>query len=303
MLTIINNNTDPRFNLAVEEYVLKHLNLDEDILLVWQNSKSVIISRYQNPFLELNGEFINNNNIPVIRKDTDGEAIFHDLGCINYAFVTKREVKNTNRNNTLLDPVVSVLRSLGINVNIKKSNIYIGKDKVTLNSQSKYKNKTIHHGILFIDTNFTTMNKVHKKSITDLVNIKKHFKQLMTVSMFRLTLLNELLGGEVTSKIYKLDEFDLEKINELVKTKYGNWEWNYGESAEFLVKKEYENRMLITLIIKKGIIKDLSIDSFGNTIKLEKALINIRFNELALKSVLNEFKEINPDEMIKLLMY
>ena len=303
MLTIINNNTDPRFNLAVEEYVLKYLNLDEDILLVWQNSECVIIGRHQNPFLELNGSFIKTKNIPVVRRNSEGKAIFHDLGCVNYAFVTKKEIKNTNKNNTLLDPIVLVLRSLGINVHIKKANLYIGKDKVSLNSQSKYRSKTIHHGILYIDTDFTVMNTVHKNMKTDLVNIKKYFKQLMTVAMFRVTLLNELLGGEVTSKIYKLDDFDLDKIKELVKTKYGNWEWNYGESPEFLVKKEYENRMLITLIVKKGIIEDIFIDSFENTIKLEKALINVRFNVDDLTSVLREFKDINTDKMIHLLLY
>ena len=160
-----------------------------------------------------------------------------------------------------------------------------------------------HHGILFIDTDFEMMNNVHVKLKTDLVNMKKLFRELTTVSMFRVMLLNELLGDEVSSKIYTLDAYDLDKINLLVEKKYNNWDWNYGKSPEFLVKKEYESRMLITLIVKNGFIKDITIDSFENTMKLEKALLNTKFNENELNKVLTEFREINKDKMINLLMY
>ncbi len=304
MLTIINNNTDPRFNLALEEYVLKYLNIDEDFLLVWQNSQSVIIGRNQNPFVVLNGSFIKDNNIPVIRKSTDGTAVFHDLGCINFAFVTKTDPDNTRKFKEFLEPVLKMLQKMGLNASVKKrNNIYIGKSKISLNYQNKYKNKIFHHGILFIDTDFEMMNNVHSNLKTELVNMKKLFRELTTVSVFRLMLLNELLGNEVSSKVYTLDEYDLDKINLLIKKKYGNWDWNYGQSPEFLVKKEYENRMLITLIISYGVIKDITIDSFENTMKLEKALLNTKFNEKELKKVLLNFKEVNSDKMIELLMY
>ena len=47
MITIINKSKDPRFNLALEEYVLKYLPIKEDIVMLWQNEPSIIIGRNQ----------------------------------------------------------------------------------------------------------------------------------------------------------------------------------------------------------------------------------------------------------------
>ncbi len=304
MLTIINNNTNPRFNLAVEEYVLKFLNIDEDFILIWQNSKCVIIGRNQNPFKVINGSFVRKNKIPVIRRTTKGTSIYHDLGSINFAFVTKSSKVKPDNHKYFLEPIVNVLQGMGIAANIKnKNNIYVGKDKISLNYQTTHRNKTIHHGILFIDSDMIFMDLVHTHIKTDLVNLKKYFKQQMTVSMFRVLLLHDLFDGEVGNKVYSLDKLDKKRINQLMNEKYNNWDWNYGEANEFLIKSEYENRMLITLIIRKGVIKDITIDSFENTIKLEKALLNTKLNEDELIKALKNIREINTKKMIKLLMY
>lgn len=304
MLTIINNNTDPRFNLAVEEYVLKYLNLDEDFVLIWQNSKCVIIGRNQNPFKELDGYFLMKNNIPVIRRTTDGSSIYHDLGNINFAFVTKNHKNKTDNCKFFLNPIVDILHDVGIKATIRnKNNLYIGKDKISINYQNTYKDKLIHHGILFFDSNLQNFNLIQHIEKVKLVNIKKYFQQQMTVSMFKVLFLHQLFEGKVGNKVYNLDESDLNKINQLVNKKYNNWNWNYGESSEFLIKREYENRMLFTLIIKNGIINEITIDSFENTIKLEKKLLNVRYDEDELRKVLKPFREISIDRMIKTLLY
>ncbi len=304
MLTIINENTDPRFNLAVEEYVLKYLNIAEDFLLIWQNSKCVIIGKDQNPFEEINGSFVNKNHIPVIRRTTDREAIYHDLGTINYAIVSNYSEEKEDPK-VFLDPVVNVLQAIGVNAHIKnKACLFVGKDKISINYQNTFKDKIIHHGILFVETNLNYFKLVQNKKTIDLVNLKKHFKQPMTVSMFKVLFLHELLEGEVSKNVYTLDKIDLKRINQLMDKKYNNWDWNYGESKEFLIKKEFEKRMLITLIIKRGFIKDVTVDSFEeNTIRLEKALINMRFDEKSIKKSLISFPDIDADKFIDKLLY
>ena len=43
MLCIYNTCTDPYFNLASEEYLLK--NFDEDIFMLWRNDTAVIVGK------------------------------------------------------------------------------------------------------------------------------------------------------------------------------------------------------------------------------------------------------------------
>jgi len=304
MLTIINTNTNPRYNLAVEEYVFKFLNLDDDFLLIWQNSKCVIIGKNQNPFTEINGSFTYKNNIPIIRRSTNEGAIYHDSGNINFAFVTTNPELIEGDYRYFLEPVVKVLQGMGLNAILKnKKDLYVGKDKVALNYQNTYKSKTIHHGILYVNQKLHYNKLIGIKKTSGLVNIKKHFKQEMTVSMFRVLFLHELLEGEVGNKVYELDNLDFKKINQLMDSKYDNWDWNYGETEEFLIIKEYDNRMIVTLIIKRGFIIDVTVDSFENTLKIENALRNIQFTEVELEKALSEFESIDTEKMIETLMY
>jgi len=72
MKTILNDSKNPRFNLALEEYVLKYLSHDEDFVLLWQNENSVIIGRNQNTVEEINPEAVKNHNVNVVRRITGG---------------------------------------------------------------------------------------------------------------------------------------------------------------------------------------------------------------------------------------
>ena len=88
MICIVDGTTDPCWNLAAEEYLLT--GLDEPVFRLWRNAPSVIIGRYQNALAEINTEYIQTHNIPVVRRLTGGGAVFHDLGNINYTFIDKR---------------------------------------------------------------------------------------------------------------------------------------------------------------------------------------------------------------------
>ena len=121
MLTIINNETNALYNLALEEYVLKHLNIEEDILLIWQNRESVVIGRDQNPFRDLNYPYTHHNKLPIYRRQTSGETVYHDTGVINYSFIVKNLVEN--RNNHLL--MIGKTSLIG-----KESDLIILKEKI-----------------------------------------------------------------------------------------------------------------------------------------------------------------------------
>lgn len=64
--------TDPAFNLAAEEYLLK--NADEDCFMLWRNHKAIIVGRNQNTLSEINPDFVDRHGIRVVRRITGGGA-------------------------------------------------------------------------------------------------------------------------------------------------------------------------------------------------------------------------------------
>ncbi|MGV2806176.1 lipoate--protein ligase, partial [Clostridium perfringens] len=67
---------DPSINLAIEEYALKHLSMDESYLLFYINKPSIIIGKRQNTIEEINQEYVRDNNIQVVRRLSGGGAVY-----------------------------------------------------------------------------------------------------------------------------------------------------------------------------------------------------------------------------------
>lgn len=315
MLTIHNHSKDPYFNLALEEYVLKELALDEDFILVWQNDRSIIIGRNQNPFNEANLEFAKNNSIPIIRRMTGGGTVFHDKGNINFSIITGNIQDNLNNYHVFLNPIIEILNSLGVPAQFHgKSDIYIKDKKISGNAQTYYKNKMVHHGTLLFDSDQAILSTALKASqsydsksidsnLSTTTNIRKHLAHDMDIETFKAYLITELLDGSLEGKVYTLTQADYDQINHIIETKYKTWDWTYGQSPEFIVKKEYDNRMLLTMIVRDGIIKDISIDCFENVIQLEKCLLGTKFDEEHIRKSMINTTNYDIDKFIKALFY
>lgn len=83
--------TDPRVNLAIEEHLLRTFDTEEDILLFYINQPSIIIGRNQNTIEEINQEYVEKNGIIVVRRLSGGGAVYHDLGNLNFSFITQNQ--------------------------------------------------------------------------------------------------------------------------------------------------------------------------------------------------------------------
>ena len=79
--------TNPYYNLAVEEYFFN--TAEDDVFILWQNEPCVVIGKNQNPFAEINMDFLKKNGIKIARRITGGGAVFHDLGNVNYTYIAK----------------------------------------------------------------------------------------------------------------------------------------------------------------------------------------------------------------------
>lgn len=317
MIYIINDNNDPFFNHAAEEYIMD--TFDDEAFMLWINKPSILIGKNQNTLSEINIDYIKENDIVVVRRLSGGGTVYNDLGNMNYTFITKRnlsdpQVKNGFERFAL--PVINALQSLGVDaVFTGRNDITIENKKFSGNAQYFQKEKLLHHGTLLYNCDMTKLSLALKskpikfvgksvKSVGSRVtNILPHMDKEMDLLEFREYLKNYIIKTNNIEKIYKFNENDIEEIEKIVKRRYETWEWNYGKSPEYKCENavKYPSGVVeYNVNVEAGVIKNISIfgDFFGeNDIRnLEPKLIGVRHKEEELNEILNN---VNINDYIK----
>ena len=273
LLCINSKSNTPEFNLATEEYLLK--NSEHDVFMLYVNSPSIIVGKHQNTLSEINLDFVEKNNLRVVRRLSGGGTVYHDLGNLNYAWIMHGEQAKLVDFNKYTDDILSFLQSILIDATRNKNNdLLIDGKKISGNAEHIFKNKLIHHGTLLFASELNKLNnainsdlsKFEDKSVqskrTRVTNIVHYLKKDLTMNKFRNNLFRYILEKYDNAEEYQLTSQDLQSIKQLSVEKYSSWEWNFGYSPKFVFKKELEieNRSIsIKLNIKKGIISDLEM--------------------------------------------
>lgn len=304
MLLINNTNINPYFNLAMEEYFLK--NAKEDIFLLWQNENAIIVGKNQNTLSEINYDYVKNNNIKVVRRQSGGGAVFHDLGNINFTFISYNDNSFSDFKKFTM-PIVAALKELNINAEFSgRNDLLINGCKFSGNAQYNYKNKVMHHGTLLFSSQISDMSNALKvkpikfegKSIKSVkarvTNISEHLKVPMDILEFKDLIMDCLYKTNTDNKYYTLSELDINNINKLVEEKYNTWDWNFGHSPKYSLYNELKypgGNVEFNLNVEGGIIKDIKFfgDFFGkcDISHIENLLLNTKHEEESLKTILN----------------
>lgn len=154
MLFIDNQkNYDPRINLAIEEYALKHLDINETYLLFYINEPSIIIGKNQNTIEEINTKYVEDQQIHVVRRLSGGGAVYHDKGNLNFSFITKDDGNSFHNFKKFTEPVVEALKKLGVNAELSGRNDLMAEGrKISGNAQFSTKGRMFSHGTLLFDS-------------------------------------------------------------------------------------------------------------------------------------------------------
>ena len=145
---------DPAFNLALEERLFDSLPPEHPgLFMLWQNGPSIIVGRHQCTAEEVNADCVRRENLPVVRRITGGGAVYHDLGNLNYSFITEAGNTAELSMQALARPVCSALRSLGLRAELSgRNDICIDGRKVSGTAQRLSGGRVLHHGTLLFDT-------------------------------------------------------------------------------------------------------------------------------------------------------
>lgn len=242
---IVNESTDPAYNLALEEYLLLHFT-EGRIVMLWQNDNAIIIGRHQNLPEEIDQDYIKEQGIKVVRRTTGGGAVYHDLGNLNYSFIADYEPGGSMQE--FADVAVEALRSLGVRAEFGgKNDILIDGKKISGTAQRICGNRMLYHGCLLFDSDLSRLDRSLRvrpekyssravKSVRSRVgNLKDYLGEDMGLLQLKECLVKAFLqDGKYqilhTKDLVKNKQHEIQKLKH---DKYESWEWNYGASMKY----------------------------------------------------------------------
>ena len=321
--------TDARVNLALEEYVLRHKPTDQDCLLFYVNASSIIIGRNQNTLEEINAGVVARRGITVVRRISGGGAVYHDLGKLNFSFITPFLQGRFNRYDHFTKPVVETLRALGVPAALGgRNDILADGRKISGNAQFATPTRMFSHGTLLFDANLDDVTaalnpkpgKVESKGVKSIrsrvANISEFLADPMTVDELRERILETIFGTRDRAAIpqVELTNADWAAVRELVERKYGAWSWNFGENPESNVQRARRfpaGEIDARIEVKDGVIAGIRI--FGDfqgakdVGEIEQRLTGVAYELAAVAQALDDvdvreyFGDVTGDDVLEVL--
>ena len=152
--------TDPTINLATEQYVFENLPKDRAYFMLWQHAPSVIIGKPQNTLAEINESYIRQTGIHVVRRLSGGGAVYHDLGNLNFTFVTDAKDQGNINFELFCQPVINALKAIGIDAKLNgRNDITIDGKKFSGNSQYIKDGRVLHHGTILFNSDLLSATR------------------------------------------------------------------------------------------------------------------------------------------------
>lgn len=329
MIYIESTTTNPCFNLALEQFVFDSMDRTKDYIILWQNHNTIVVGKNQNTIAEINQEFVQQNKITVVRRLSGGGAVYHDLGNLNFTIIVSQKDKIADFDFARFNkPVVRVLKKLGIKAEITgRNDITIEDKKISGNAQYVKDGRIMDHGAILYDTDLSVLSKalrvskdkIASKGISSVqsrvTNIVDYLKGKMPLAEFKTMLVQEIAGQEKIEQHF-LTNKEVAAIEHIKNERYDTWEWNYGKSPKFSVKKERYipgcGTFQLYLNVKNGSIEKIDMfgDYFGNKGKksLTRKLEGIKLNHDALKNALADeeieqyFHNLSKEKFIEMLV-
>ncbi|MBR5543458.1 MAG: lipoate--protein ligase [Oscillospiraceae bacterium] len=325
MIFLVSNSSDPCFNLALEETLLRECG--DEVFMLWQNDNTIVVGKNQNTLAEIDYDYVKENGIRVVRRITGGGAVYHDMGNVNFTYITSCDGEWESDFSRFARPVILALSELSISASVSgRNDIVADGKKISGNAQTVVNGRILHHGTILLDTNFEILTKA---LIPDPRKIKS--KGIKSVAS-RVGNVSEIAGRKVSadelirfvkSKVEELyngqaceipAEF-IKKAEKLADEKYRTWEWNFGYSPKYTFAKSEKfdaGIVEVSFEVSDGKITAVKFsgDFFGmkDVEDIEKALCGVPHREETISDVLNKFKlsdyfgKIEPGELLKILI-
>lgn len=282
-------------NLALEEYLLDHCGDEECILYLWQNARTVVIGRNQDPWRECQVSLLREDGGHLARRLSGGGSVYHDLGNLNYSFIAKKCNYDTSRQTEV---ICTALKSFGVKAEVSgRNDIAVGGRKVSGNAFYERGDRCCHHGTIMLSVDVNVMSryltassgKLASKSVpsvrervTNIVNIAPK----ITVNDAKEAMVSAF-AGIYKRELTRLDPQLLDKEDLKVRTlRFRSEEWLFGRQRKLpqeMAKRFSWGEVTARVSILEGRITDVILYSDAMDAEwmqlLQKRLKNVAHTE------------------------
>ena len=279
MIYIRKPGLSPWFNLAAEEFVVKHL--DDEVLMLWENDWCVVAGKHQHAYAEINTDEVFRRGIPVIRRISGGGTVVHAPGNINYSLITDNRKSHFKIDfKAATEPIVSFLKQFNLTVEVTGiSNLSVNNLKISGNAAHVFKNRSLHHGTLLFDADLHIIsalinrpeNPYESAAIPSkpapMANIAALLNTKITLSDFKLQLQEYLINTLNINFIRDFTESEIKAISQLADEKYRQDRWNFGYAPDYTFRRTIHLSNAnadVVMTVKKGIVTHF--EARGNTL-------------------------------------
>lgn len=326
MYYILSESYDATLNLALEQYVFDRLDRKNSYMMLWQNANAVIVGKHQNTAEEINASYVKEHAIQVVRRLSGGGAVYHDMGNINFTFIADAGDANFDFA-FFCHPVVQVLRSLGADAEISgRNDMTIKGMKFSGNAQYIKQGRVMHHGTIMFDSDLDVVSKVLtvskdkieskglKSTHSRVTNVRPHITQDCATKQF-MGILEAQLMKQFNARAIPPGIINMEEVHRIQAEVYGTWEWNYGYSPAYSIRKKRRfdgvGEIEAQMEVSGGCIHKLAFfgDFFARKERgeLVDILIGVRLNESSIREALRNvpvndyFQNLQNEDLINLL--
>jgi lipoate-protein ligase A len=228
---------NPFINLALEDHFLRE-GAHFPLLFLYVNRPSVILGRFQNPWLECNLSYLVKNDIWMVRRQSGGGCVFHDEGNLNFSFITSDSMIDRNKHALILQKAFAAAE---INLTISpRHDLWLDGRKISGSAFKQTKNGSFHHGTFLVNSDLDKLEESLKHTV-----VPKSTKSIASVRSKVISLSEKLPHVQVEDVIEIISHhfqtepvmleatlLSLPSVQESFQHLH-SWKWLFGETPAF----------------------------------------------------------------------
>jgi len=310
---VLGTSFNPWHNLALEELLFDREPVGM-IFYLWQNQNTVVIGRHQNPWKELQVSLLEQEGGRLARRPSGGGAVYHDLGNLNFTFITGKETYDVTRQ---LSVILRAVRSFGVDAEFTGRNDLVltpGSEKFSGNAYRFSRSTGMHHGTILVNADMNKLSRYLAPSKEKLVSkgvesVRARVKNISEVNpAISIPLMKDALVTAFHQE-YGVAEVLSDQVFEgpelkVLEDKYSSWDWRFGKSPNFDLTLENRfawGEIAIHLALRDGLVKEAVVysDSLDEAFisSISPALTGSPFNALSMAQRIHSLNHPFSDEL------